>query len=191
MLKSKEQIVNSTGLNPHELDCLSHISTYSGSLSQRDLSRKTGLSLGLINAILKKLINTGYIKVSHLNKKKLKYILTPKGLSELALKSYHYILKTVNNYNLIQSRMKETLQQLVNKGHSVLFYNGNGELLDLLNDIIQSEFSTTLLQLKDFSDRTSILARDDAVVINLTSEPINSEKIQVINLYSEINSLNQ
>ena len=84
--------------------------------------------------------------------------------------------------------MKETLQQLVNKGHSVLFYNGNGELLDLLNDIIQSEFSTTLLQLKDF---TSILARDDAVVINLTSEPINSEKIQVINLYSEINSLNQ
>src|SRR3989338_3504765 len=116
MLKSKEQIVNSTGLNPHELDCLSHISTYSGSLShsgslsQRDLSRKTGISLGLVNAILKKLAKTGYVKVSHLNKKRLNYILTPKGLSEVAHKSYRYIVKTINNYNMIQDKMRQAIQ---------------------------------------------------------------------------------
>ena len=57
-------------------------------LSQRDIASQSGLSLGLVNLTLKRLLQTGHIKVSNLNKKKVEYIVTPKGFFEKANHSY-------------------------------------------------------------------------------------------------------
>ena len=51
---------------------------------QRTLATRTGISLGMTNIIIKKLIKKGYIKAKQLNQKKIQYILTPKGFTEKA-----------------------------------------------------------------------------------------------------------
>lgn len=63
-----------------------------GETSQRKLSQKAGLSLGLTNIILKRLINRGYLKAKHLDWNKTQYLLTLKGSVEKARKSYAYAL---------------------------------------------------------------------------------------------------
>jgi len=63
-----------------------------GTETQRELSSKTGLSLGMTNILLKRLINKGYLKVQQLDWNKTQYLLTLKGSMEKARKSYSYAL---------------------------------------------------------------------------------------------------
>ena len=58
--------------------------------TQRELSRQTGLSLGLTNLLLKRLMRRGYVKTKQLTWNKTQYLLTLKGSLEKARKSYAY-----------------------------------------------------------------------------------------------------
>ena len=71
-----------------ETAILAQLSTDGGIISQRQLAKATGISIGVVNAVLRKMIETGFIKVKAFNKKNLRYHLTPKGLIELARRSY-------------------------------------------------------------------------------------------------------
>lgn len=59
--------------------------------TQRNISKRTGLSLGAVNLLLKKMIRKGLVKVEKLNARNIRYILTPKGLSEKSRLAYRYI----------------------------------------------------------------------------------------------------
>ena len=51
--------------------------------SQRELSRRLNLSLGLVNSFIKRLVKKGYFKVKTLPRKRVKYFLTPEGLAKI------------------------------------------------------------------------------------------------------------
>jgi DNA-binding MarR family transcriptional regulator len=79
--------------------------------TQRELSESVGISLGMTNIILKRLIKKGYLKTSQLNWNKTRYLLTFKGAAEKARKSYAYAL-----YTLHQARkITQTIQDIVIK----------------------------------------------------------------------------
>lgn len=80
--------------------------------NQRDLSKKMDLSLGLVNMLIKRLISKGVIRIKQLNKRKVEYILTPKGFTEKMRKSVKYTLKTINSINTINARLREIIDQL-------------------------------------------------------------------------------
>ena len=65
-------------VNEKELKIIDEIAR-ENSLTQRDLSRRTSLSLGAVNLIIKRLIRQGLVKTKNLNPKKVEYLLTPKG----------------------------------------------------------------------------------------------------------------
>ena len=44
-------------------------------VTQRDLSEKTGLSLGMVNMLLKKFVKKGFVKLEKLNSRSFRYIL--------------------------------------------------------------------------------------------------------------------
>jgi DNA-binding MarR family transcriptional regulator len=50
--------------------------------SQRYLSNKLNISLGLVNAFIKRLTQKGYFKLTTIPRNRVKYILTPKGVLE-------------------------------------------------------------------------------------------------------------
>ena len=43
-------------------------------VTQRDLSEKTGLSLGMVNMLLKKFVKKGFVKLERLNSRSFRYI---------------------------------------------------------------------------------------------------------------------
>ena len=123
--------MNSSIIGERELRIIEEISR-DKNLTQRKISHKLGLSLGMTNIILKRLVNKGYIKVKELNRRKVQYILTPKGFAEKTKKSYRYFLKTI--YSL--QEMKKKIQHLVlmeyekDETHFVIL--GEGELADIV-----------------------------------------------------------
>ncbi len=77
--------------------------------TQRNISECTGLALGSVNLLLKKMIRKGLVKVERINKRNVRYILTPQGIKEKSSLSYRYIKVT---YHLIQ-QINHNLDQLI------------------------------------------------------------------------------
>ena len=105
-----------TQLDEREFEILNILGRELGS-NQRDLSKKTELSLGMINMLIRRLITKGYIRIEQLNKRKVQYLLTPKGFAEKMRKSVKYTLNTINSIGLIKDNVKEILIKLHDSGY--------------------------------------------------------------------------
>jgi len=124
-------------ITDRELKIIEEIAKNRG-ITQRELSRKAGISLGMVNISLKRLIRKGYVKVKGMNRRSLEYILTPKGFSEKAKKSYRYFLNTLDSLK----KMKEKIQSLIlteyTKGARNFVILGDGELADIVEMSLKS-----------------------------------------------------
>jgi EPS-associated MarR family transcriptional regulator len=84
-------------------------------ITQRDISQKMDLSLGKTNYLLKALILQGFVKVknfsSGINKlKKVRYILTQKGLHERLRLAYYFLQRKEKEYLAIKKEVKSISQ---------------------------------------------------------------------------------
>ena len=100
--------------------------------NQRDLSNQMNMSLGMTNMILNRLINKGYIRIRQLNKRKIEYLLTPKGFSEKMRKSIKYTVKTITSISLIKKRFKEVLAEHYNRGERIFYVLGESDFAFLV-----------------------------------------------------------
>ena len=91
--------------------------------SQRDLSRKLNISLGLVNSFIKRLANKGYFKITNIPKNRVKYILTPKGAAEKTRLTYKYIQYSYEFYRKARGKLRKLFKDLVAQGvKDVVFY---------------------------------------------------------------------
>ena len=102
-----------------ELTILENIYNQPGELRQRDLARIAGLSLGMTNAILKRLAVKGLLTIKRINNRNIHYIVTPSGIELITSKSYQYFKRTIKNVvyykeNLVSKELFSTrLVQIV------------------------------------------------------------------------------
>ena len=102
-----------------------------GSSSQRELSRRLNLSLGLVNNFLKRLVNKGYFKVKTMPRKRGKYFFTPKGLARKSRLTVEYLQYSVDFYKSIKKLLLETYRRLEEKEKRFILFFGAGEVAEL------------------------------------------------------------
>lgn len=118
-------------VNENELKIIEEISQKS-SQTQRELAAKTKLSLGAVNVILKRLARRGLVKTANLNPKKVEYLVTPKGFSEKAKKSYNYIFKTINLVKIVREEIAKIVMEEFNRGQKKFVVLGDDDLADII-----------------------------------------------------------
>ena len=106
--------------------------------SQRKLAGHLDISLGMVNLCLRRLIKKGYIKTHGLNKRKVKYLLTPKGFTEKMKKTYHYTQKTISELSRIKSNIQNEICAQYLAGQRDFVIAGSGELADLTEIAIKN-----------------------------------------------------
>ncbi len=83
-----------------------------GTLSQRDLARKMGLSLGRVNYVVNGLLEKGYLKVKRFKNSRNKigymYIVTPKGVSTKMIQTYDFLQRKLKEFE----RLKQEIEVL-------------------------------------------------------------------------------
>jgi DNA-binding MarR family transcriptional regulator len=105
----------------HELDVLSQIH-HNQSVKQRDIAHAIGLSLGMTNAILKRLAGKGFIAMRRINTRNIHYLITPDGVDLIARRSYRYLRRTVGHVVRYKEQMLRIMQQEAAappKGHGI------------------------------------------------------------------------
>lgn len=89
-------------------------------LSQRDLAKRLGVSLGKINFCLNALIEKGCLKVNNFrnsdNKLAYAYLLTPQGVEEKARITVHFLKYKVQEYERLHAEIEELKLEAEQKG---------------------------------------------------------------------------
>jgi DNA-binding MarR family transcriptional regulator len=104
-------------------------------LTQRALAQRLGVALGLANLYLKRLGRKGLIKIVQFptkpaTRKRLRYLLTPKGLTAKTRLTYEYVGRSVELYRLARQTLRSALADLPRNGGGVALY-GSGEAAEL------------------------------------------------------------
>ena len=116
--------------------------------SQRDFSKKLNISLGLVNAFIKRLVNKGYCKITTIPKRRVKYILTPKGAVEKTKLTYEYLLISYKFYKDSQKKILNLYERLEKSNVQNIVFWGAGELTEIAYALI-SETSLRLVGIVD------------------------------------------
>ena len=86
-------------------------------LSQREVAKEMGLSLGKTNYIIHALIEKGLIKLSNFkrsdNKIAYLYLLTPKGVKERSILAKAFLKRKIDTFEKLQSEI-QNLQREIN-----------------------------------------------------------------------------
>ena len=97
-------------MNETEFKALKELST-DGAVSQRDLSKRVGLSLGGVNYIIKELIQKGYVKAQRFknsnNKAAYVYAVTPKGINARIQQTQFFLQKKMEEYEKLRREIDE------------------------------------------------------------------------------------
>src|SRR3989337_4166370 len=93
------------------LEILEELSS-NGQVTQRELSRKVGIALGLANFFIKRLVQKGYVEIVYLERNRLGYLITPKGITEKTRLTYHYIQRSYQHVRHIRISIRERLLYL-------------------------------------------------------------------------------
>jgi DNA-binding MarR family transcriptional regulator len=99
--------------------------------SQRDMARKLGISLGLVNSFIKRLAQKGYFKVSTIPKNRVRYILTPKGAAEKTRLTYAYIHHSYQYYKEGRQKLRHLFRHFVDQGIRRVVFYGAGDLAEI------------------------------------------------------------
>lgn len=100
--------------------------------TQATLAEQLGVAVGTVNFAVKRLITKGYIRVKQLERRRLKYIITPAGIAlrtKLAMDSLKYSMRL---YRETRERAKHLILQAKRAGATALTIRGEGELADVV-----------------------------------------------------------
>jgi DNA-binding MarR family transcriptional regulator len=161
-------------------------------ISQRALSNKFGIALGVTNACLKRMVHRGWIRITSLNHHKIGYFLTPKGFAGKAKLTLHLISWTVQHYSTLKDIIGERLLQMQNKGvERIVFYGVSDEMeiayvtLQGLNlklvGIVEDEEKMNRKEVFGFElkrlNQIEILKPDAVLITSLTGQDEKKEKL--------------
>jgi DNA-binding MarR family transcriptional regulator len=120
--------------------------------SQRDLAGELNISLGLVNSFIKRLVKKGYVKITTIPKKRIKYILTPRGAAEKTRLTYEYIQYSYNFYREARQKLRGLYAGMEKQGIRRIIFYGSGDLAEIAYLSLQE----TSIQLAAIVDDTKI-----------------------------------
>ncbi len=107
--------------------------------TQRHISKNTGLSLGAVNLLLKKMARKGLVKIEKLNSRTVRYILTPQGMKEKTRLAYSFVRSSYRQISKINQAIETLLNEQYCHGSSdrVVLYGPADEVEQILKTALR------------------------------------------------------
>ena len=99
--------------------------------TQAALASGLEVAVGTINWHLKRLIEKGYVKVNRVERRKLKYIITPEGIALRTRLTLDYIQNSFNLYRLVRERVITSVDEMKAAGYHTARIEGSGDVAEI------------------------------------------------------------
>ncbi len=113
-----------------DLDILEHIEN-DPETTQATIAARLGVAVGTVNWHLKRLIEKGYVKVRRIERRKLRYIITPQGIAHRANLLVDYIQTSFDMYRLVRQRSLDAIQNIKEQGYARIFLEGSDDVAEI------------------------------------------------------------
>jgi DNA-binding MarR family transcriptional regulator len=102
-----------------------------GQLSQRELAKRLGIALGLVNSYLKNLVSKGFVRVNNFPKNRYAYLLTPKGFAEKSRLAYQHLSYFSGLYTVARQDYLKLFRALAAEGVKGVAFCGVDEVAEI------------------------------------------------------------
>ena len=103
-------------------------------VSQRSLSQRIGIALGLTNFLMRRLVRKGWVRVIRISPTRVRYLLTPEGIAEKARMSRLLLQDSVRFYLTVRDRIHKSLSAAAvasaDRASRIVFF-GAGEVAEI------------------------------------------------------------
>lgn len=135
--------------------------------SQRELAEYTNLSLGMTNALLRRFAEKGWLYMKKISKRNIQYVLTSRGIKELAARSKRYLKNTARLMNEYQGCIRDFVCQASYGGCTALILVGDSDLEFLFDYACHfCKLAFIKIGIEDFDKRYDKAATDTFVVFS-------------------------
>lgn len=100
-------------------------------LTQKDLASRLGVAVGMVNSYLKRVIYKGYVKTRNLQRRRLKYLLTPSGIKEKTRLTYEFLEYSYCYIRDIRRKTLALLEPYCKQDKKRVVFYGSGEVAEL------------------------------------------------------------
>lgn len=100
-------------------------------LSQRELSRRLGIAVGLVNSYLKNLVSKGYVRVKNFPSNRYAYLLTPQGIAEKSRLAYEHLSYFTSLYTVARQDYLDLFRRLEDAGVREVAFCGVDEVAEV------------------------------------------------------------
>jgi len=101
-------------------------------ITQADLAAHLGIAVGSVNWYLKRLVKKGYVKVTRMQRRRLRYLLTPQGIAEKTRLTQKFMQASLHWYRLTRTDSIRLLQQVQQAGFNTVCVAGDGDLAEII-----------------------------------------------------------
>lgn len=115
----------------YDLEILNHLDE-NPDTTQADLATQLGVAVGSVNWYIKRLINKGYLKVTQMERRRLRYLLTPQGFTEKTRLTRKFMQASLHWYRETRSDSKTFLEQIKQRGYPAVCIAGDGDLAEIV-----------------------------------------------------------
>ena len=99
--------------------------------TQANLAAQLGVAVGSVNWYVKRLITKGYVKVTHLERRKLHYFLTPSGLALKVRLTRNYMDVSLRVYRELRQAAQQALAKVRRAGYTAVCVEGHDEAAEI------------------------------------------------------------
>ncbi|GFO56557.1 transcriptional regulator [Geomonas sp. Red276] len=100
-------------------------------LSQRELAKRLGIALGLVNSYLKNLVAKGFVRVNNFPRNRYAYLLTPKGFAEKSRLAYQHLSYFSGLYTTARQDYLRLFRSLAAEGVKSVAFCGIDEVAEI------------------------------------------------------------
>jgi DNA-binding MarR family transcriptional regulator len=100
-------------------------------VSQRELSNKFGIALGVTNACIKRMARRGLIRLKGFRPRRIAYYLTPKGFAEKSKLTLRFLSYNIHHYAEMKKQISKTLIEMQSSGVKRVAFYGLGDEMEV------------------------------------------------------------
>jgi DNA-binding MarR family transcriptional regulator len=146
-------------------------------ISQRELSNRFGIALGVTNACIKRMARRGLIKLKGIPPRRIAYYLTPKGFTEKTKLTLSFFSYNIHHYAEMKKQISKKLIEMQNNGVKRVAFYGVSDEMEIAYVILQGT-DMELVAIVDGDDevRTQTVlgrkAENPVIIENLKADAI-------------------
>lgn len=121
-------------------------------VSQRELSSKFGIALGVTNACIKRMARSGLIRLRGFPPRRIAYYLTPKGFTEKTKLTLRFLSYNIQHYSEMKKLISKRLLEIESSGAKRVLFYGVGDEMEVAYITLQ-RVNLTLVGIVDDDEK--------------------------------------